>query len=144
MSGGVALIDYDGDGCMDVYFANGAELPSMRKTGKDYWNRLYHNDCHGKFTDVTEKAGVAGEGYSIAVAVADYDHDGKPDIFVAGLNRNLLYHNRGDGTFEDATERAGLAARRDNPSSAAFADLDMTAILTFMFAITCGSTRKNR
>jgi hypothetical protein len=126
MSGGVAVIDYDGDGCMDLYFANGAELPSMRKTGRDYWNRLYHNDCHGHFTDVTEKAGVAGEGYSIAVAVADYDHDGKPDLFVAGLNRNLLYHNRGDGTFEERAVTAGLMPKQNKPwaISAGFFDMD--------------------
>ena len=126
MPGGVAVIDYDGDGCMDVFFANGAELPSMRKTTPAYWNRLYHNDCHGHFTDVTEKAGVAGEGYSIAVAVADYDHDGRPDLFVAGLNRNLLYRNRGDGTFEERAVAAGLTPKGKKPwaISAGFFDMD--------------------
>jgi hypothetical protein len=126
MPGGVGVIDYDGNGCMDIYFTNGAALPSMRKTGPEYWNRLYRNDCHGHFTDVTEKAGVAGDGYSIAVAVADYDRDGKPDIFVAGLNRNLLYHNRGDGTFEERAVAAGLMPKQNKPwsISAGFFDMD--------------------
>lgn len=108
MLGGVAVLDYDNDGCMDIFFTNGAAMPSLKKTGPEYSNRLFHNDCKGGFTDVTEKAGVAGEGYSNGVAVADYDNDGYPDIFVAGLNRNILYHNRGDGTFEDVTEKAHL------------------------------------
>ena len=126
MPGGVGVIDYDGDGCMDVYFANGAALPSMRKTGPEFSNRLFHNDCHGHFTDVTEKAGVAGEGYSLAVAVADYDRDGKPDIFVAGLNRNLLYRNRGHGTFEERAVAAGLMPKENKPwaISAGFFDMD--------------------
>lgn len=108
MLGGVAVLDYDNDGCMDIYFTNGAAMPSLVKTGPEYSNRLFHNDCKGGFTDVTDKAGVAGEGYSIGVAVADYDNDGYPDIFVAGVNRNILYHNRGDGTFEDVTEKAHM------------------------------------
>jgi len=126
MPGGVGVIDYDGDGCMDVYFANGASLPGMRKTGPEYWNRLYRNDCHGNFADVTEKAGVAGEGYSIAVAVADYDHDGWPDIFVAGLDRNLLFHNLGNGTFEERAMPAGLTAKEEKPwaITAGFFDMD--------------------
>jgi hypothetical protein len=108
MLGGVAAIDYNNDGCMDVFFTNGAEMPSLKKTGPQYFNRLFRNNCDGTFTDVTDKAGVAGEGYSMGVAVADYDNDGYPDIFVAGVNRNILYHNRGDGTFEDVTEKAHL------------------------------------
>jgi hypothetical protein len=106
MLGGVAVLDYNNDGCMDIFFTNGAEMPSLKKTGPQFSNRLFRNNCDGTFTDVTEKAGVAGEGYSMGVAVADYDNDGYPDIFVTGVNRNILYHNRGDGTFEDVTEKA--------------------------------------
>jgi enediyne biosynthesis protein E4 len=108
MVGGVAVLDYNNDGCMDIFFTNGADMPSLKKTGPEYSNRLFRNNCDGTFTDVTEKAGVAGEGYSMGVAVGDYDNDGYPDIFVAGVNRNILYHNRGDGTFEDVTEKAHL------------------------------------
>jgi enediyne biosynthesis protein E4 len=109
MLGGVAAIDYNNDGCMDIFFTNGAAMPSLKKTGPEYWNRLFRNNCDGTFTDVTEKAGVAGDGYSMGVAVADYDNDGYPDIFVTGVNHNILYHNRGDGTFEDVTEKAHLS-----------------------------------
>jgi hypothetical protein len=108
MLGGVAVLDYNNDGCMDVFFTNGAAMPSLKKTGPQYSNRLFRNNCDGTFTDVTEKAGVAGEGYSMGVAVADYDNDGYPDIFVTGVNRNILYHNRGDGSFEDVTGKAHL------------------------------------
>jgi hypothetical protein len=109
MLGGVAVFDFDNDGCLDIYFTNGAALPSLGKTGPEFYNRLYKNNCNLTFTDVTEKAGVAGAGYSMAVATADYDNDGYADIFVAGVNRNILYRNRGDGTFEDVTQKAGLA-----------------------------------
>ena len=109
MLGGVAVLDYNNDGCMDVFFTNGAAMPSLEKTGPEFSNRLFRNNCNGSFTDVTGKAGVGGEGYSMGVAVADYDNDGYPDIFVAGVNRNILYHNRGNGTFEDVTEKAHLS-----------------------------------
>jgi enediyne biosynthesis protein E4 len=109
MLGGVAVLDYNNDGCMDIFFTNGAAIPSLKKDAPMYSNRLFRNNCDGTFTDVTEKAGVAGEGYSMGVAVADYDNDGYPDIFVTGVNRNVLYHNRGDGTFEDVTDKAHLA-----------------------------------
>jgi enediyne biosynthesis protein E4 len=108
MLGGVAALDYNNDGWMDIYFTNGAAMPSLNKTGPEYFNRLFRNNGNGTFTDVTEVSGVAGEGYSMGVAVGDYDNDGYPDIFVAGVNRNILYHNRGDGTFEDVTEKAHL------------------------------------
>ena len=108
MVGGVAAFDYDNDGCPDLYFTNGADIPTLRKTGPEYHNRLYRGDCHWKFTDVTARAGVAGEGYSMAVATADYDNDGFTDIFVAGVNRNILYRNLGDGRFQDVTARARL------------------------------------
>ncbi len=108
MPGGVAVLDYDNDGWLDIYFVNGAELPSMKKSSSQYWNRLFRNNRDGSFTDVTAEAGVAGEGYSIGVAVSDYDNDGDQDIFVAGVNRNILFQNRGDGTFRDVTASAGL------------------------------------
>ena len=108
MLGGVAVLDYNNDGCMDIFFTNGGDMPSLQKTGPEYYNRLFRNNCDGTFTDVTQQAGVAGDGYSMGVAVADYDNDGYPDIFVASLNRNILYRNRGNGTFEDVTAKARL------------------------------------
>jgi hypothetical protein len=109
MPGGVAVIDFDGDGRPDLFFANGAKQPSLEKVDAAWWNRLYRNRGDGTFEDVTAKAGVRGEGYSIAAAVADFDNDGFDDLFVAGVNRNMLYRNRGDGTFEDVTAKAGVA-----------------------------------
>ena len=109
MPAGVALLDYDGDGLLDIYLVNGAEMPSLEKTGPKYYNRLFHNNGNGTFTDVTERAGVAGSGYGMGAAVGDYDNDGKPDLFVANVNRNQLFHNNGDGTFTDVTDKAGVA-----------------------------------
>ena len=108
MVAGVALLDYDGDGFVDVYFVNGAAIPSLKKEGPRYWNRLYHNNHDGTFTDVTEKAGVAGEGYGMGVAVGDYDNDGWPDLYVANVTKNQLFHNNHDGTFTDVTDKAGV------------------------------------
>lgn len=108
MIAGVAVFDYDNDGWPDIYFANGAETPGLRKTDASYHNRLLRNLGNGRFEDVTARAGVAGQGFSMGVATADYDNDGCADLFVTGVNSNTLYHNRCDGTFEDVTERAGL------------------------------------
>jgi enediyne biosynthesis protein E4 len=108
MLGGVAVFDYDGDGLLDIFFTNGARQPDLNKHDPSYWNRLYRNRGSGVFEDVTAKAGVAGEGYSMGVAAADYDNDGHPDLFVAGVRRNSLYRNRGDGTFEDVTAKSGI------------------------------------
>jgi len=108
MPGGIAVFDYDGDGLPDIYFTNGSELPSLEKSSSKYWNRLYHNEGNWKFIDRTEQAGVAGAGYSMGAAVADYDNDGHPDLFVAGVNRNILFHNSGGGHFEDVTAKAGI------------------------------------
>ncbi len=108
MVSGVALFDYDGDGYLDIYLVNGAAIPSLMKESPIYWNRLFHNNRDGTFTDVTEKAGLAGAGYGMGVAVGDYDNDGRPDLFVANVTGNQLFHNNGDGTFTDVTRRAGL------------------------------------
>ena len=108
MAGGVAVFDYDNDGHLDIFFANGATMPGLKKDAPKYWNRLFRNDGKGNFTDVTEKAGLAGTGYDTGVAVADYDGDGYRDLFLAGVHRNTLYHNNGDGAFTDVTARAGL------------------------------------
>jgi enediyne biosynthesis protein E4 len=108
MPGGVAILDYNQDGLMDIYFTNGAESPSLKKSGPRFWNRLYRNNGDRTFTDVTARAGVQGVGYMMGAAVADFDNDGFPDLFVVGVNRNILYHNNRDGTFTDITHRAGL------------------------------------
>jgi hypothetical protein len=109
MAGGVAVFDYDNDGNLDIFFTNGADITTLKKDSPKYSNRLFHNNGDGTFTDVTEKAGLAGTGYDIGVAIGDYDNDGYEDIFVAGVHRNTLYHNNGDGTFTDVTEKSGLA-----------------------------------
>lgn len=108
MAGGVAILDYNKDGRPDIFFTNGANLATLKKDLPKYSNRLFRNDGHGVFTDVTKEAGLAGTGYDFGVAVGDYDNDGYPDIFVAGLHRNTLYHNNKDGTFTDVTAKAGL------------------------------------
>ena len=108
MPGGVAVLDYNSDGLMDIYFTNGAESPSLRKNGPRFWNRLYRNDGDGKLADVTVRAGVQGVGYMMGAAAADYDNDGFPDLFVAGVDRNILYRNNGNGTFTDVSQKAGL------------------------------------
>jgi len=108
MAGGVAIFDYNNDGHPDIFFTNGANLKTLKKDSPRYYNRLFENDGKGHFTDVTEKAGLAGTGYDTGVAVGDYDNDGYEDVFVAGVHRNTLYHNNGDGTFTDVTAKAGL------------------------------------
>ena len=113
--GGVALFDYDNDGRLDLFFTNGAalkdpmpksEMPDKRDP--KYWNRLYHQKTDGTFADVTESAGLQGNGFSLGVAAADYDNDGRTDLFVTGYGGNYLYHNNGDGTFADVTKKFGV------------------------------------
>ena len=129
MVSGVALLDYDNDGRLDIYAVNGARMTSLDKTDPVFWNRLYRNKGDFTFEDVTEKAGVKGKGYDLGVAAADYDHDGDTDLFVAGLRENVLFRNEGNGTLTDVTEAAGLA--RPDPEdwrlwavAAAFLDFD--------------------
>lgn len=108
MLGGVAIFDYNNDGLPDIFFTNGAAIPSLKKTGPEYWNRLYRNNSDGTFTDVTRRAGLEGIGYSMGVAVADYNNDGYEDLYIAGVNKNQLFRNNGNGTFTDVTRQAGV------------------------------------
>lgn len=135
MGSGVALLDYDNDGRLDIFAVNGAPLndPTPRgtipqKTGPKYWNRLYHQKQDGTFEDVTEKAGLQGVGYGMGVAVGDYDNDGYEDLYVTAYGGNKLYHNNGDGTFTDVTEKAGVGASGWS-TSAAWVDLDNDGLL---------------
>lgn len=113
MAGGVAIFDYDGDGRPDIFFTNGADLATLSKNDPKYRNRLFRNDGKAQFTDVTDQAGLAGSGFDSGAAAADYDNDGRIDLFVAGVHRNTLYHNNGDGTFTDVTAKAGISNRPD-------------------------------
>src|SRR5438067_503894 len=130
MGAGVALFDYDNDGRLDLFLVNGAPLndPTPKgtipqKTGPKYWNRLYHQKADGTFEDVTERAGLQGQGYGMGVAVGDYDNDGFEDLFVTAYGGNRLYHNNGNGTFTDVTEKAGVRGGGWS-TSAAWVDLD--------------------
>jgi hypothetical protein len=133
MGGGVALLDYDNDGRLDIFFTNGAKIDDPMPDGKlpdksdpKFWNRLYHQNPDGTFTDVTEKAGLTGmtqSHYDMGVAVGDYDNDGYEDIYVTSFGDNTLYHNNGNGTFTDVTKTAGVAAGGWS-ASAGFFDYD--------------------
>lgn len=108
MAGGVAAFDYNNDGLTDVFFTNGADTPSSRKTGPQYFNRLFRNDGSLKFTDVTASTGLQGAGFSIGAAPADFDNDGHADLFVAGYPVNALYRHTGGTRFTDVSKRAGI------------------------------------
>ncbi len=108
MISGIGLIDYDNDGYLDIFLINGAAIPSLKKESPKYYNRLFHNNHDGTFTDVTEKAGLVGDGYDMGVAIGDFDNDGWQDIYVASVTKNHLYRNNGDGTFTDVTDKAGV------------------------------------
>jgi hypothetical protein len=158
MGGGVAIFDYDNDGRMDLFFTNGALLkdPMTKGAGPDksdphFWNRLYHQEPDGTFEDVTERAGLKGEGYSMGVAAADYDNDGWVDLFVTGFGGSHLYHNNGNGTFTDVTQKAGVAGGGWS-TSAGWIDYDRDGRLDLFVArymdwdfekgsIFCGDTR---
>jgi len=116
MPGGVALLDYNNDGLLDVFLVNGGRVDPTHPENFDrhdprYWNRLYRQNQDGGFTDVTEQAGLANAGdgnYGMGVAVGDYDNDGYPDLYVTSYGKNILYHNNGNGTFTDVTAKAGV------------------------------------
>ena len=123
MSGGVALIDYDGDGWPDIYFTNSQSV-DMALRGEKSRSALYHNNRDGTFTDVTEKAGVGYPCWAMGAAVGDYNNDGWPDLLVTCFGGVVLYRNNGDGTFTDATKEAGLGGDHMWATGAAFGDYD--------------------
>jgi hypothetical protein len=150
MGGGVALLDYDSDGRLDIFFTNGAKLddpmPAAKqpdKSDRRYWNRLYRQAPDGTFADVTERAGLTGmpqNRYAMGVAAGDYDNDGHVDLYVTGYGGNTLYRNRGDGTFADVSGTAGVAASGWSASAGFFdydndgkLDLFVTRYLDWMF-----------
>lgn len=120
MGGGVALIDYNNDGLLDIFLVNSGYLTSPMKAherfnrgDRRYWNRLYRQNRDGSFNDVTAAAGLAnaGEGnYGMGAATGDYDNDGYADLYVTSYGSNILYHNNGNGTFTDVTAKAGVGA----------------------------------
>jgi hypothetical protein len=133
MGGGVALVDYDNDGRLDVFFTNGAKIEDPMPAGGQpdksdprYWNRLFHQKADGTFEDASERAQLTGmpqNYYGMGVAAGDYDNDGFADLYVTNYGGNTLYRNKGDGTFEDVTRAAGVGASGWS-ASAGFVDYD--------------------
>jgi hypothetical protein len=105
---GVALLDYDNDGWLDIYLVNGSTFDAMTGKAEPPHAALFHNNHDGTFTNVAEKAGVTNDRWGTGVAIGDYDNDGWPDIFVSNFGKNRLYHNNHDGTFTDVGEKAGI------------------------------------
>ena len=134
MGTGVAWLDYDQDGLMDLYFVQSGPT-EFYKPDHRLRSALYHNNGDGTFTDVTEKAGVAAENhYGQGVAVGDYDNDGYPDLYVTGYGNAILYHNNGDGTFTDVTKKAGVGDEGGWSTSAAWIDYDKDGYLDLVVA----------
>ncbi len=125
---GLGLIDYDGDGYLDIFFLTGGPLPGSPKPDRLPTNELYHNNRDGTFTDVTARSGVGIPGYAMGCAVADYDNDGHEDVFITNYGAHRLLRNNGDGTFTDVTGKAGLATASFGPTccgaGCAFLDYD--------------------
>lgn len=132
MSGGVLLIDYDRDGFLDIYFTNAPTVEMALKNEKAK-SLLYHNNGNGTFTDVTDKAGVGFPGYAMGGAVADYNNDGLPDMYITCLGGNVLYKNNGDGTFSNVAKQAGVEDGRWS-AGATFGDYDGDGFLDLFVA----------
>jgi enediyne biosynthesis protein E4 len=140
MGPGVAFLDFDNDGWMDIFLVNSGEA-DFYQPPKPLRNALYKNNRDGTFSDVTERAGVAGgKSFGMGVAVGDYNNDGFPDMFVSAYGRSTLYHNNGDGTFSDVTEKAGLVFP-NWATSAVWFDYDNDGLLD-LFA--CSFVRYNK
>ena len=144
---GCAFLDYDNDGWMDIYLVNSGKC-DFYDPPQPLRNALYRNNRDGTFTDVTEKAGVAGGGYGMGVAAGDYDGDGFPDLYITQYGRSILYHNNGDGTFTDVTEKAGVAAPGWSSSAVWFdydndgrLDLFVCQFCEFNKTLSCGVDR---
>ncbi len=129
MCGGIAVLDFDRDGRLDLFFTNGARLPELKKVDSSFHNCLLRNAGQGKFEDVTEKAGLSGVDldFGFGVAAADYDNDGFTDLFVCNAGRNALYRNQGDGRFVDLTAGSGLDRKPADLLSVCAAWLDYDA-----------------
>jgi len=143
--GGVAVIDFNNDGWQDIYLVNGASLPSLRKEHPRFSNKLFRNDGDGIFSDVTERAGVQGLGYSMGAAVGDFDNDGWQDLYVCGVNENTLYRNNHDGTFMDITRSAGVTGHDRSGKklwsvAAAWMDYDNDGYLDLLVSNYCDWT----
>ena len=158
MGGGIAMFDYDSDGRMDLFFTNGATIrDSMTKSARPdkldprFWDRLYHQKTDGTFEDVTERAGLKGNAYSMGCATGDYDNDGYVDLYVTGFGENRLYRNNADGTFTDVTLKLGVSGGGWS-TSAGWIDFDRDGRLDLFVvrylawdfengSIQCGDTR---
>ena len=144
MGTGVAWLDYDQDGLMDIFFVQSAET-DIYKPPHPLRCALYHNNGDGTFTDVTEKAIVGGEGhYGQGVAVGDFDNDGYPDLYVTGTAALILYHNNGNGTFTDVTAKAGVADLGGWSTSAGWFDYDKDGWLDLVVTNYIEWTPKNQ
>ena len=127
---GVALLDYDNDGWLDIYLVNGSTFDAQTGKTTPPHAALFHNNHDGTFTDVAAKAGVTNDRWGLGVAVGDYDNDGWPDLYVTNLGTNRLYHNNHDGTFTDVAARAGVGLDSGDPNvvgdhtGATFGDYD--------------------
>jgi len=132
MGGGVAFLDFDGDGLQDLFFVNGGETPHGKSTTPIH-NGLYRNLGDGRFQDVAAKAGVDRlPFYGMGVAAGDFDNDGFPDLYVTGFPRSALFHNNGNGTFTDVTDRAGIKNAGRWAASAAWFDFDRDGYLDLL------------